>query len=88
MDIVKIGKAAPVESVVEELEKFLELAKSGRVRHVTAIFSMSDGSSVSLNVGEKDEMAILGHVTRMAHRMNVVLDQRAIDFDPDRKEDE
>ena len=87
MDVIKIGKAAPVEVVVEQLRKILAAAERGQIRHITAIFMQADGSTVNLDKGEASEIEMLGHVMRLAHRLQKDMDDRVEDFDFDKQKD-
>lgn len=83
VDVVKIGKAKPVDTVVNELRNMLAAAEAGEIRHIAVAFTVKDGGVVTANFGseEGDTYRILGAIYRMAHRLNKELDDMARDYD-------
>ncbi len=83
IDVVKIGKAKPVEAVVNELRSLLEAAEAGEIRHFSIAFTVADGGVVTANFGseEGDAYRTLGAICRLAHRLNKDLDDAARDYD-------
>lgn len=90
VDVVKIGKAKPVDVIVDELKNMLKAAEAGEIRHIAVAFTVKDGGVVTANFGaEGDAYRTLGAVYRMAHRLNKELDDMAKDYDfPEGKKDE
>ena len=75
LKVVPIGKAAPVEEVVEMCERLLARAKAGELRDLMWIAHVASGgrdfsSTYTDNVFER-----LGHAARILHRINAQMDE-------------
>ena len=82
IDVVKIGRAKPVEAVVNELRALLKSAEAGEIRHFAIAFTVADGGVVTAHFGsEGDAYKVIGAVNRLAHRLNKNLDDNTRDYD-------
>lgn len=90
VDVVKIGKAKPVDTIINEFREMLKAAEAGEIRHVAMAFTVADGGVVTACFGsEGDAYRTIGAVYRLLHRLNKDLDEAARDYDfPEGKKDE
>lgn len=81
IDVVKIGKAKPVEVVVNELREMLKAAESGEIRHISVAFTVANGGVVTANFGHTDDAyKTMGALHRLLFRMNKDLDENSNDY--------
>lgn len=73
VDIIAIGKAAPVPDVIEEAEKLLELAKAGELR---SLMWLGDGGDAMLSgwTPVDDVFRLLAQSARLQHRIQLRID--------------
>lgn len=88
MDVVKIGKAAPIDYVVQELEQALAMAKSGEMRAFYMVASMRDEKTIWMDAGAFDRFVLLGQINRMQHILNREMDEFTELWSPEKESDE
>jgi hypothetical protein len=72
-DITPIATQA-VEPVVEALEQALEEARAGNLRNVAIVGQRSSGNMYYTNWGLENNIFLLGHLTRIQHQIQTVID--------------
>lgn len=90
MDVVKIGKAKPVQSVVDELRQMLRAAEDGEIRHIAMALTVLDGGIVTARFGEGegDIYKTIGALSRLIHRIHRDADETSSTYNfPDDKKD-
>lgn len=88
MDVVRIGKAKPVQAIVDELRHMLKAAEDGEIRHIAMAFTVLDGGVVTARFGEGegDIYKTIGALSRLIHRIHRDADETSRDYDfPDDK---
>ena len=73
VQIFAVPAAGPVIDVIEHLERLLFEAREGRVRSLVAIYDTGPGVE-NLVCGQFDKFVMLGMVHRLAHRMQIEMD--------------
>ena len=81
MEVVKIGKATQVDSVVKALEDLLDYAKAGKLRAIIGVFPMEGAESVTVMRGEINCIEGIGNCYRMIHALNKSMDRNTYTTD-------
>ena len=80
VEVVKLRQAEPNADAVELLEKLLEAAKSGHLRDIAFAGNLSDGGIRSGHSPSRDMVRMLAAVHRLAHSINLSLDEGTEDI--------
>ena len=74
MEVVKIGKAAPNEDVIEQLEWLLKEAKDGKIRALMWVTECLDESHMHGITNGLTNYKALAYLYRLAHRIQLTMD--------------
>jgi hypothetical protein len=74
LNVVKIGKAAPDDQVIEQAEFILEQAKAGNMRSLLWVSENLDGTYTHGITRRTDSFKCLAYLDRLRHRVNLWLD--------------